>query len=480
MEYFETSAKTGDKIVAAITSCFKIFDERADAGTFGAVPASDSTIRKELIDKEKRTSEEIILTSRGLQRTNCIGGDKFEIIFGEKKVECNRFQASFVSPAIHRVLCSDNTIDKFEVNGYEFDFEVIEEFSRLMNGFSILINERNCESFRQLSRILENEELLGRISFELGEESITICNCCSRLKVKTDGRYDIEEEVEFIACHFYEFESRELDKLKELNIDVLERIFGCDNLCLEDEESLVEFISSLGEEYSSLYGFIECRFLSVEGIDKFLSLISFEELDLRLWESICRRLRLEILDRNHGDKRFREKNYESFEYENGGEFDGILSHLTKHGGGNVHEMGVVDITSPGDAYYRCWQVADHGWNNWWYSNTPNSWICFDFKDRSVSLQHYTLKSSGQGGHYFIQWEIEGSNDGSTWKSLDNRNTRDLCGNCIVKTYGCSRVNRREFFRFIRMRQTGKDSNNCDYLMLCNIEFFGKVKKLQIS
>jgi hypothetical protein len=54
-------------------------------------------------------------------------------LFGEKKVECNRFQASFLSPAIHRVLCSDNNIDKFEVIGYEFDFEVIEEFSRVVN-----------------------------------------------------------------------------------------------------------------------------------------------------------------------------------------------------------------------------------------------------------------------------------------------------------------------------------------------------------
>jgi hypothetical protein len=360
------------------------------------------------------------------------------------------------------------------VVGYECDFEVIEEFSRLMNGFSILINESNCESFRGLAQVLENEELISRIlSFELRKESITISNCCSRLRIKIDAKCDFEEEVEFIASHFHEFDSCELDKLKELDVGVLEHILGSDNLCLEDEDSLVEFISSLGEEYSNLYNFVECRFLSVEGIDKFLSLNSFEQVNFCVWESICRRLRLEIVDQNLSEKRFR---YKNFPYHEGGEFDGILSHLTKICGGNVHEKGIVNITSSSDGYNKCWQVADHGWNNYWYSNTvTNSWICFDFKDRSVSLQHYTLKSSGQGAHFFVQWVIEGSNDGSTWKSLDIRNTRDLCGNYIAKTYSCPRVKSHEFFRFIRMRQTGTNTDDSDYLMLSNIEFFGKVK-----
>jgi hypothetical protein len=150
--------------------------------------------------------------------------------------------------------------------------------------------------------------------------------------------------------------------------------------------------------------------------------------------------------------------------------------LTKKCGGNVHEQGTVSITASGDAYNKCWQVANYGWNNYWYSNTaPNSWICFDFKDKCASLQHYTLKSGSRGAHYLVQWEIEGSNDGNTWKSLDSRNTRDLCGNFIAKTYECSKSNLNEFFRFIRMKLTGKDSSNCDCLMLSNIEFFGTLK-----
>jgi hypothetical protein len=189
---------------------------------------------------------------------------------------------------------------------------------------------------------------------------------------------------------------------------------------------------------------------------------------------------MEIVDRDVRDKRG--SRFELFVYKPGEEFNGILSHLTKSCGGNVHEKGVVNITSSGDERNMCSQVADHGWNDYWYSHdAPASWICFDFKDKSLSLRHYTLKSGGNPYQPFVHWEIEGSNDGSptgTWKSLDSRNayvTKDFSGTFVVKSYSCTHVNSNEFFRFIRMRQSGKNMYGKDYLMLCNIEFFGTIK-----
>jgi hypothetical protein len=98
--------------------------------------SNEGVVEVEEAPMKKERSEEMILTLKGLERTSFIGDDNFEIIFGEKKVECNRFQAAFMSKAIYRVLCSDNTVTQFEVNlhGYEGGFDVIEEFSRLMNG----------------------------------------------------------------------------------------------------------------------------------------------------------------------------------------------------------------------------------------------------------------------------------------------------------------------------------------------------------
>ena len=44
MEYFEVSAKTGDNVVEAITSCLQILDERALSGAFSVPQPGDSII----------------------------------------------------------------------------------------------------------------------------------------------------------------------------------------------------------------------------------------------------------------------------------------------------------------------------------------------------------------------------------------------------------------------------------------------------
>jgi hypothetical protein len=298
--------------------------------------------------------------------------------------------------------------------------------------------------------------------------------------LKERGGLNCNDEIDFIASHFHMFDSSGLESLKSVNVSTIESILSSQNLLLEDEDSLVEFISSLGEEFSTLYNYVECRFLTLNGINKLIKLISkeFEGLNCCVWDSICRRLQCEICNWNLDDERFSKHEFTSFPFVSdvkGGEWNGIISHLTKQCGGNVHEKGLVKITSSADGYNNPWQVVNYGRNDWWNSeNSPNSWICFDFIEDSVLLQHYTL-ASHVPCDWFTEWEIEGSNDGNVWKSLDSRNTRELCGASLVKTYECQRANSNEYFRFIRMRQTGKASDNSDCLILCNIEFFGILK-----
>jgi hypothetical protein len=170
-----------------------------------------------------------------------------------------------------------------------------------------------------------------------------------------------------------------------------------------------------------------------------------------------------------------ETNVHEYKYLAGHEFEGIIHELTKECGGNVHLKGIVDITSSGDGRNKAYQIADHGWNSYWVStNIPNSWICFDFKYRSVALTHYTLKSNGDDGWFLLAWVMEGSNDVTNWTTLDTRNTGDLKGIYVVKNFGCS-SGCSEFFRYIRLRQTAKNSSGTDHLIFCNIEFFGSLK-----
>ena len=54
--------------------------------------------------------------------------------------------------------------------------------------------------------------------------------------------------------------------------------------------------------------------------------------------------------------------------------------------------------------------------------------------------------------------------------IDKRDTQDLNGNYIVKNYECHTDRTGdEFYRYIRLRQTGKTSGNYNNLRLSEIE-----------
>jgi hypothetical protein len=291
-----------------------------------------------------------------------------------------------MSTAVERILRSDKTVNRFEIEGSEAYFE---DICALVEGKSIIMSEKNCPYLQRLATIVEKEELLKKcLEFEIGKE-ISIANCIGKLETKQEFGCPIDAEIAFIASHFYEMDT---EALKELKAETIENIVSHEDLCLRDEESLLEFVASLGEEYSFLYGYIECCFLTLEGIEEFLAEISEVSIDQRLWSSICRRLRCELSNRTLTAPRFVEQE-RVFDYREGHPFEGIIHTMTRECGGNIHEKNVVVITSSGGSRNMPFQVANHRWNDCWCSNNaPNSWICFDFRKSGVVLSHYTLKS----------------------------------------------------------------------------------------
>ena len=123
------------------------------------------------------------------------------------------------------------------------------------------------------------------------------------------------------------------------------------------------------------------------------------------------------------------------------------------------------------------QVVDREWSGWYYgSNVANSWIQFDFKDKGVWLESYTIKSDGNDVSdktHLREWEIQGSNDASFWKKLDSRNTNDLNGKYVTQHFTCSEK-RKEAFRYIRLIQTGRNMSESHELRFSEIEFFGSI------
>jgi hypothetical protein len=159
-------------------------------------------------------------------------------------------------------------------------------------------------------------------------------------------------------------------------------------------------------------------------------------------------------------------------------WSGLISHLGNSCFGNVHEKGLVEITCSSNYRNHCWDVVNYDWNNYWHTNdSANSWIQFDFKDWVVSLTHYSLKSDGYISNHLLKWELSGSTDCNRWVVLDQRQTNDLNERYTTKIFSCSAAGSgADFYRYIRLQQTGKNSAGYDYLMLANIEFFGLMMK----
>jgi hypothetical protein len=411
-------------------------------------------------------TEQVFLTSKGLERASQIKGENFTFVVGNSQYQCMKFQAVFVSRAASRIICSDNTCDRLVLDGFDDENGVFEEINSFMQGRPIIVRESNAHELQKIAQILENDELVARtVDFQFDGEEMTSSNCGLRISRKHKSGCSIDDEIKFAASHFYELDTSEL---MNVDCDVIEAIVSHKDLCLLDEEGILEFIWSLGESYSVLYGYVECRFLTLEGIEKFLSRLSEDTIDARLWGSVCRRLRCELADRSLRDSRFDRKH---FGYNEKNPFDGILTDMGKKCGGNVHDNGVIVISVSSDSTRNSKCLVDRNWNDQWYSgNGDNSWVQFDFKERKVSVEHYTLKSGRD--FYPIRWELEGSNDQSNWLSLDKKEVYDLVGGQVAKTYACSNENCKNSFRFIRIRQFGPNNSGNYYFALNNVEFFG--------
>ena len=279
-----------------------------------------------------------------------------------------------------------------------------------------------------------------------------------------------------MASHFYELD---YSSLLSLGVSELERVLCDPDLKLKDENSLVDLIVRLcdeDEEYYCLFRYVELGFVDLCHLNVYLDRVYPDHFDEGIWSCLCRCLPSQFdsksLPLSLSGERFHKATYS---FSEGSPFKGIISHLREECGGNVHQRGVVNITASHNGHNQCYQVTDYDWTDFWGANDnkPNSWICFDFKEKRVKLSGYSLKSMPLDPSYAhpIQWVIEGSNDGSEWREIDRRNTQDLNGKSIVKTYSCGGGGS-ESFRYLRLRQTGKNACGCDQQYLSSIEFFG--------
>ena len=102
----------------------------------------------------------------------------------------------------------------------------------------------------------------------------------------------------------------------------------------------------------------------------------------------------------------------------------------------------------------------------------DAWIIFEFVNKSIFPTFYTLRTvadSQKYTHFPRCWNIDGSNNNITWKTIDSQETDvfdDYNKSCTFK------IKNTGIYKYIRFQQTYLNSRNENLIRLSQVEFFG--------
>jgi hypothetical protein len=401
--------------------------------------------------------------------------DDFTFIINGRSHSTHRFFADFLSPKLCHLHASDPSLS-----------ELVLETPDPVNQFGALLALAHGDSL-PLSAI--DPSFLAAAALELGNLelyfSLQVCDpgklnsadLADRLPKSASFDVFSEEEIDYLASHFFAISSSVLARFPGL---VLSRILSSSLLKIESEDSLCDFIISHlddREDFPDLFEFIRFEFLTQS---RFLAVLTwtqehFDEFRLSypIWRSICDRLATTVPPANPRAKT------NGFEPDPSRPLDGILAHLTKKCGGNVHSKGIVTITSSSiesnksiySAHHVLMDLPDAHFGT---KSLPDSWIQFAFKNLTIVPTHYTVQTYHPEPSWvpvFPQnWVIEGSLNGIAWEVLDSQvNSTLLYGPDRTVTFP---IGNRMECRVLRMRITAPESRGKTALEMKTFEWFG--------
>lgn len=418
--------------------------------------------------------------------------NNFIFIVNNKEYRTSNVVASLISPKICKMFKIDPTISEFTIKTrYQGNFQHI---LNLVNFQANAIPESDILFIKEISEILENESLEIINENDIGQ--IQIDNVFNRIiyheKFPLFYSHQIEEEIDFISSHFYEIEASQEEEISKLTIESIERILSNKKLQLKSEDQLISIINKLcsnDSKYSNLYSFIEFSNVSENKMTSFLSIFDYNLINAEIWRKLTERLEnpifIEKSDKKEDQKFKRYQNLDEITMYNRSfisipcrmknELNGIITYLRKNSYNKITDE--IEVTSSSVNENNLPQNAilyNDRVKGFETKNEENPWICIDFKKHRVIPKFYTIRSwnwSSFGSHP-KNWVIEGSNDNNKYEILDEqKNCSLLKGSSISHTFSIEK-NENKKYRFLRMRSTGEDWMNTNYLSINSIEFNG--------
>ena len=443
-----------------------------------------------IINKESSTYTRIAINAitGGMTEESCT------ITFnGKFPIETSLYVACSFSRAILKMLLRDSTLSNF-------DFSVAfkgskEEISNFIEKVKVSIN--TCEEFHVTNRIEAYN--IAKLGKALGLQQVDslykdlIDDLCvenvvyiieEKQELTNDNNYD--EEINFIAENF-ELVSQEESFVsfsrKECNIDIIERIIRSENLTMNSEDTLLDFLITISECRSNYLYLFEYVFLEYCSTALCLKLASFvqnmfqDHPIISLMNCFARRLDKHVII---NPVRI-EKRHTSYDKEyTYTQKLGIIHSLGMANNGNPADKKLVGISAncftrenhdsyQGDLKY----LFDYEDRRGFYDDHYfASLVTFDFKDKKASVNKYTIQFGCNVSKNVQKWVIEGSDDMKEWKLIDNRYSETKKHEDFETEVYLSQNDPSTKFKYIRLLVTEPWANN-SRLALTSIDFYGE-------
>ena len=437
------------------------------------------------------------LTSQGLGAIKLVPANEYFLIcVGKDKYKIHRPIAIFMSPVITEKLQENPKMDKFEIQCTDTnrDFRTVVQ---LAYGNTVKIDESNREALEFFGNVLGNNEIIEACkqveSTMAAKQKPTVENVCSLIKSRNKLQMKRDDFIEFAAKHFYEIKTEDLETLE---LEDLSLILSNNNLVVETETQLFNFVLHMvqehGTRFSSLFSHVLFEYIGDEEMSDFVTLFNGNDMNESIWSAVSRRLVLPLRPVSEMKERHRVVNPKAPV-----EAPSIPNSRKPSPGDEMKEgklkLPIRTISFDGDDYFhgvfnRLRSKRNHismsasssntgtltslinptNKTNFWTQNQPDSWIRVDLKKNRLRPTSYSIR--GRFDHDFNQcqsWNFEGLRGGK-WTVLDSHVNEPL----KVKAPKNFKVNTRQTFNSFRIKQTGLNTYGDNDLVLSAFEVFG--------
>ncbi|KAK8892383.1 hypothetical protein M9Y10_029609 [Tritrichomonas musculus] len=416
----------------------------------------------------------------------------FTFIVDGKKYQLSRFEADLLSPTIRLLHAIDKTVDYFYIDTHnDFPNCKFTDFLSLLSFTSQTYDLQKQYYFKRIFSLLGNDQESNRINVKY-MDTITTDNVIDIIQNKPNFFYQnefTEEIIDFISVNFTEIDQ---NKLKTLDVDILEMILKNDNLQIYDEDYLLEFIMNVyrwNPKATILLENVYFTNLSSEKFVNFMNNFDFNDFTSETWKLV----REKIFNQHDEYNKPKMSRYQkSFVFTKKNGLNGIIKYLSEKVEGNIHYKNLINISSSSNQIINGNEYSpsslcdfnDLSDNSMWSpNNQKNAFLIYDFKTRKIKLTDYTFHTpTTDTRDYPKSWIIEGSNDSKNWDKIDERKDESVMNDFnICHTFHCQNP-KEEPYRYIRITSTGPCWNKSSrfYFDLSAVEFFGTLVKNYIQ